>query len=387
MSEHETILFVDDEPAVLSAFQRQFRGAFQLETATSGALALERVGKGAPIAVLVADMQMPQMNGAELLAEVCRRSPSTVRIMLTGNSDQGTAVRAVNEGQIFRFLTKPCSPDDLTNALRAALEQHRAQRLERDLLERTLNGAIRVLTDIIAAMEPAAFERASALRSVVGRAGVALGVDAIWRVELAAMVLDLGVVTLPPDVAKRYLRTEALSKPEREIAASIPKISARLIGHIPRLDDVARILERLVAPAAASDSIEVSLLRVGNDYVRACVRAAGPSAALAELRAAPSPYHPRVLDAIEVAVVRPDDLAVSAAIHELLLVDLRPSMVLADPIVLTDGRPLLGAGMVINEVTLERVRNHALLSGVREPIRVYDSRPDVARGTKKPEGR
>jgi hypothetical protein len=62
-----------------------------------------------------------------------------------------------------------------------------------------------------------------------------------------------------------------------------------------------------------------------------------------------------------------------------LLVDLRPSMVLAAPIEVSDGRPLLAAGTRINAVTLERLRNHALLNGIREPIRVYDPRPDVAR--------
>ncbi len=379
MTDSETILFVDDEPAVLSAFQRQFRGTFQLETAASGASALERAAKGGPIAVLVADMQMPQMNGAELLDEFRRCSPTTVRIMLTGNSDQATAARAVNEGQIFRFLSKPCAPDVLTAALRAGLEHHRAQKLELDLLERTLNGAIHVLTDIIAAMDPAAFERASELRSVVGRAGPALKLDAVWRVELAAMVLDLGVVTLPADVARRYLRAEMLSPQERAVAASIPQISARLLGHIPRLEEVSRILETLAAPAAPSDSLEVKLLRAGNEYVHARAGNAGPSAALTALRLARPAHDERVLEAVAEAVVRPDDLASSAAILELLLAELRPSMVLAAPIEVADGRPLLAAGTRINSVTMERLRNHALLNGIREPIRVYDPRPNVAR--------
>jgi len=377
--DNETILFVDDEQAVLSAFQRQFRGTFRVEVASSGAAALERMGQGEPIAVLVIDMQMPQMNGAELLAEAQRRSPSTVRIMLTGNSDQGTAIRAVNEGQIFRFLSKPCSPGDLAAALQTGLEQHRAHKLERDLLQRTLNGAIHVLTDIIAAIDPVAFQRASTLRSVVGRAGAVLKLDATWRVELAAMVLDLGVVTLPADVAKRHLRAGALTPEERAITASIPQISARLIGHIPRLEEVARILESLSAPAAANEPLDTALLRVGSAYVRSLGRELGPSAALASMRASRPPYDPRVLDAIAEAVVGPDDAAGAAAKLDVTLADLRPSMVLAAPIHLTDGRPLLSAGTMINSVTLERVRNHAKLHGVREPIRIYDPRPDATR--------
>lgn len=380
----ETILFVDDEPAVLSAFQRQFRGTFKLETATSGAVALERVGTGEPIAVLVADMQMPQMSGAELLAEVRRRSPSTVRIMLTGNSDQATAVRAVNDGQIFRFLSKPCSPEDLTAALHAGLEHHRAQRLERDLLERTLNGAIHVLTDIVAAVHPEAFERASQLRSVVARTGAELRLDTTWRVELAAMVIDLGLVTLPTDLARRHVQAGALAPDERELAASVPRISAQLIAHIPRLEEVVSLLEALAMPPTSTDTVEVSLLRVGGEYVRCRSARNGPSAALAILRGARTPYDPRVLDALAEAVVRRDDEAASAPILEIALVDLRPSMFLAAPIELADGRMLLAAGTMLNAVTLERVRNHAKLNGVREPIRVYDPRPDYARRRKRP---
>lgn len=384
MIEPETILFVDDEPAVLSAFQRQFRGSFRLETATSGASALERVANGEPIAVLVADMQMPQMNGADLLAEVRRRSPSTVRIMLTGNSDQTTAVRAVNDGQIFRFLSKPCAPDELTAALRAGLEMHRAQRLEKDLLERTLNGAVRVMTDIVAALDPAAFERASELRSVVARAGATLELEALWRVELAAMVLDLGVVTLPAEVARRYLRAEAMSPAERELAASIPQISARLIAHIPRLEPVSALLDSLARPGSPADAPEIALLRAGNAYVR---ERGTPPAVLARLRVAMPRLDERALDAIEETVLGADAATAEAAILEVTLAELRPSMFLAAPIETADGRPLLGAGAMINAVTLERVRNHAKLNGVREPIRIYDARPEAVRRRSAPKPR
>ncbi len=287
--------------------------------------------------------------------------------------------RAVNEGQIFRFLSKPCQPDTLTAVLRAALEQHRAQRLEQDLLERTLNGAIRVLTDIVAAMDPAAFERATELRSAVGRAGASLKLDAVWRVELAAMVIDLGVVTLPPDVAKRLLRAEVLTPQERALTNSIPQISARLLAHIPRLEEVAKILESLVVPAAATDSLDVALLRAGNDYVRSRGDRVGPAAALTALRAARPAHNARVLDALAEAVVLPDSEVATSAVLHLSLAELRPSLVLAASIEMSDGRPLLAAGATLNAVTLERVRNHAKLNGVREPIHVYDPRPSAGR--------
>ncbi len=121
----EKILFVDDEPAVLEGYQRLLRQEFQIETALGSQEALDSLTVSGPYAVLVADMRMPEMDGAQLLAKVMAKFPQTIRIMLTGNLDIQTAVRAVNEGSIFRFLTKPCEKDTLISTLNAALVQYR----------------------------------------------------------------------------------------------------------------------------------------------------------------------------------------------------------------------------------------------------------------------
>ena len=102
------ILFVDDEPNVLAAFQRQLRRQFEVETAPSGREGLALLQKARDYAVVVADMRMPEMNGVEFLKEVKTAAPEAVRIMLTGNADQGTAIEAINQGRIFSFLHKPC---------------------------------------------------------------------------------------------------------------------------------------------------------------------------------------------------------------------------------------------------------------------------------------
>jgi DNA-binding NtrC family response regulator len=121
----EKILFVDDEPSVLEGYQRLLRQDFKIDTAVGGKEALEILASSGPYAVLVADMRMPEMDGAQLLGKVMIKFPETIRIMLTGNLDIQTAVRAVNEGSIFRFLTKPCEKETLVSTVNAALVQHR----------------------------------------------------------------------------------------------------------------------------------------------------------------------------------------------------------------------------------------------------------------------
>jgi len=116
---NESILCVDDEPCVLQAYQRALRKHFIIEVAFGGEEALKTIAQKGPYAVIVADMRMPGMNGIQLLVKTREIAPHTVRMMLTGNADQQTALDAVNEGHIFRFMTKPCPPELFAKALEA----------------------------------------------------------------------------------------------------------------------------------------------------------------------------------------------------------------------------------------------------------------------------
>ncbi len=104
------ILFVDDEPNVLAAFQRQLHRQFKVETAPGPKEGMALLQDQHDFAVVVADMRMPEMNGVEFLAKVKLLAPEVVRLMLTGNADQGTAIEAINEGNtFFAFSNKPCA--------------------------------------------------------------------------------------------------------------------------------------------------------------------------------------------------------------------------------------------------------------------------------------
>ncbi|MCW8908456.1 MAG: EAL domain-containing protein [Sedimenticola sp.] len=125
----ERILLVDDEPFVLSGYRRGLGRQFNLDTAGSGAEALAKFRQPGtePYAVVVSDMRMPGMDGVELLRELAESHPRTIRIMLTGNAEQDTAIEAVNQGHVFKFLTKPCSSADLKQVLEEALQRYRRE--------------------------------------------------------------------------------------------------------------------------------------------------------------------------------------------------------------------------------------------------------------------
>ena len=119
----EKVLFVDDEPNVLAAYERQLRKQFDVVTMQGGEAGLQAVTMSGPYAVVVSDFRMPNMDGIEFLSRVKGISPDTVRMILTGYADVQTAIEAVNEGNVFRFLTKQCPPDSLAKAVTA---RHRA---------------------------------------------------------------------------------------------------------------------------------------------------------------------------------------------------------------------------------------------------------------------
>jgi len=126
----EKILFVDDDPAVLEGYQRLLSKNFEIETASGAEQALSMLAADESIAVVVSDMRMPKIDGAQFLAKVMVKFPEAIRIMLTGNSDLAAAMRAVNEGNIYRFLTKPCDKEELVRSLEAALVKHRLYRFK-----------------------------------------------------------------------------------------------------------------------------------------------------------------------------------------------------------------------------------------------------------------
>jgi FixJ family two-component response regulator len=129
----EKVLFIDDEPSVLEGFQRLLRQDFEVNTAQGGYLGLAAIQSCGPFAVIISDMRMPEMNGVEFLSQVRHRAPDSVRMLLTGHADLDAAIDAVNKGNIFRFLTKPCKKQVLVDAIQCGLDQFRIAKSQREL--------------------------------------------------------------------------------------------------------------------------------------------------------------------------------------------------------------------------------------------------------------
>src|SRR6476660_5253216 len=125
MATPSRILFVDDEPAILNAVKPLFRREpYEIETAPDGKTGIEVFRRFRP-AVVVSDHRMPGMTGVEFLAKIRAIDPESVRIILTGCTDLPAAESAINEGEVWRFLTKPWNDEDLRATVAGAIERHR----------------------------------------------------------------------------------------------------------------------------------------------------------------------------------------------------------------------------------------------------------------------
>jgi response regulator RpfG family c-di-GMP phosphodiesterase len=235
----EKVLFVDDEPPVLEGFQRLLRREFAVETAVGGEQGLAKIAVEGPFALVVSDMRMPGMDGVQFLSKVKQVAPDTVRMVLTGQADIHAAMNAVNEGNIFRFLTKPCDKETLSKAITTGLVQYRLVVAEKSLLEDTLMGSIKVLTDVLSLVNPAAFGRSVRITRYVRHMVVKLGVESPWRYEIAAMLSQLGCVALHPDVIEAAYAGNTLPEEEQKRFDAHPQMARDLLINIPRLEPTA----------------------------------------------------------------------------------------------------------------------------------------------------
>lgn len=233
------ILLVDDEPSALAGYERTLRNDFDIHTAVSGERGLNALRVDGPYAVVISDMRMPIMTGSQFLAKAKELAPDTVRMLLTGYTDLSAAVSAINEGNIFRFLTKPCSKEDLVGALRAGVRQNDLIRSERDLLEKTLLGSVKALADILSASSPEAFGRSMRIAHAVRHIAASFTFAYGWRLEAAAILSQLGCVTLDTDVIQHAFIGMKLSLDDQARFDTHPAAAVKLLSEIPRLEPIA----------------------------------------------------------------------------------------------------------------------------------------------------
>lgn len=367
-----SILCVDDEPRVLDGLKLTLRRGFDVSTATSGAEGLAMLKQMAGAAVVVSDMRMPGMDGAAFLTKVKELWPDSTRLLLTGETGRDAAVAAVNEGQIFRFLTKPCAPEKLTAAVEAAVRQHQLITAEKVLLQQTVLGSIQALVDVLAIVNPIAFGRGGRIKRLATELAAASGLAPSWELEAAALLSQVGYVSLPIDLVEKAVGGEPLSTDEKLLLSEVPKVTQRLLARIPRLENVAAILAYATqpqigkTPALAEVAANAAVLIIVLEFDALTSRGESAQTAIATLRARWGAKHASLLAHLAALQNTADS---GTRLREIRLSDVVPGMILVDDLRTDLGTLLVSSGYEVSQSFVDRMRNfgHRLLE---ERVRV-----------------
>jgi CheY-like chemotaxis protein len=332
---------------------------------------------GEPFAVIVSDMQMPGMNGATLLAKAHDISPDTVQLILSGQADLTSTIAAVNDANLFRFLTKPCDTDVLSRAVEDGLRQYQLVTAEKELIERTLNGAVEVLTELIATTSPLAFARTARVRALTDAVSSVVRAEDAPELRLASMLSQIGCVAIPGDLLERVVSGQPVSDAEASLFAGHPRLAQEMLRRIPRLErvadwvgdqptDVDEARPPAGQPGSAGDGFcgefvfaTVVAFLAGTEHGRA------PAELRRVLVAAGFPE--LLVNTVGVALAALD---VGRVLRLVTSAELQTGMILHQDVVTSGGLTLLRSGEPVTSSLAIRLRHFANTVGLVEPIAV-----------------
>jgi CheY-like chemotaxis protein len=374
----EKILFVDDEEDILNSFKRQFRKKANISTATSGQEALDLMDSEGEFAVIVSDMRMPIMDGAEFLERAKKKSPNSIRILLTGQTDLNSAISAVNKGQIFRFLSKPCSQELLQDSLKSAIRQYRLINIEKDLLQNTVKGSIELLSELLAIVKPNVFSNFNRIKKYIRHIADQMGETNTWDFEVSGMLYGLGYLTLPEELIDRALQPNAeLSVNEKLILQDIPLTSSKLINHIPRLENIAEMVRlsdkvnHLIHKDAGAEHGRVLLgadmLKIAINFDKQLETGHSHKSAIDILKANDT-LNQELVDKLSTIQADHENNMITVNVDNLL-----PGMVLLENMITDNNSTLLAKGTELTEDLLVRIKLYTKNQKISRPIHIISS--------------
>ncbi len=222
----DRVLVVDSEPLILKVYVTQLSRFYSLDTVSSGIEALQLIQDHGPYAVLVTDLNLPDMDGGVLLSKVRQQHSDTVRVLLTANDRHEVIAQAINEGGIFQYLPKPCPSERLAKTIENAIERYHRTLIEKQFMTGAVNAAIQIQLDFLELMNYPALEKSRRIEVIVRYLVDRLSPPNGWMVNLAARLCTVGEA-VPANLAR---------------GMSPPELGAKLLGRLTQLREIVELI-------------------------------------------------------------------------------------------------------------------------------------------------
>jgi CheY-like chemotaxis protein len=372
MTHPGNVMIVDDNPANLKLLENMLRQQeYEVRSFPRGRLALVAAEQEPPDLILL-DINMPEMNGYE----VCERLKSSARlsdipvIFISALNATEDKIKGFRSGGAD-YVSKPFQFQEVQARLETHLKLRRAQRSERDLLERTLAGAVGTVLELVQITAPMLVLRSHSIRDIVVCITKQMRLRDAWQYELAAMMCLLGCIVLPNELFEKAYGGQELSPDEDHIFRAHPEVGASLLANIPRLELVAEMIRRQQTPDADRSFTEPTrqgahMLHLSLELDRRIYQDIDCSSAVAQLKVS-GRFNGTMLDALD----NYSPTRIEYEVRQLLIRELRSGMILDEEVFTTKTKLLLfKEGTVLKPVWIDRLENFSRTNGVPERLRV-----------------
>ncbi len=425
-----SVLFVDDEPNILNSVQRILRKApYKVLTANSPDYALELVEQQ-PITLVVSDFRMPTMDGVTFLEKVQKISPDTIRMLLTGFADAESAIRAINNGQVFRYLKKPIKESELLEALLSGIHQYELvmenrrlmqltqkqneelkrfnQQLEKMVQERSqeiiqqkkelerlysqldnsFTEIIRAFMTLIEMKNPQIGSHSRRVAALSRRFTNFLQIpkQEIRDIEVAALLHDIGKITLPDEIIQKT--KNELSTQQLHLLNAHPEIGASILNEIPDLKTIAEMIEahhenydgsgfpqKLKSHEIPVGARIIAILNTFDHFITKehLDRSLRLELAIEYLNAESNKrFDPNFVKHFINFLKSSSRYKHTAQVISMALNQLEVGMVLANDVRTKSGLLLLRKDQILNSIMIKRLHHYNKIDPIIEPIKIFD---------------
>ena len=379
------VLFVDDDENLLKALRRSIRNTIDMRTATSAVEGLRMLDKSGPFSVVVVDNNMPRIDGVALLQKVKESFPDTIRVMFTGNSDQATAARAVNEGNVFCFLTKPCPTETLLEKIDEAHAAHLKILEDRKIREDTLMGSVKLMSDMLSVTYPQAYARSRLVQRWARQAALSMDLKEIWDLKVASMLWPISETRMSPQLVARKNSGQALTKDELVKLVDANRTMVNMLSAIPRLKSVSQLIlmsntHFISSMPDAKRGLEARLLQILIDLSVRMDPADSTDlkAAFDALESSGTDYDMALLSALRTVLDRDPKADAATTALNLFIRELRRGDVLIEDLRDANGTILLAAGQSLTDTFISTLMRMGTIQPSHSCVRVVRAREKSA---------